>query len=249
MSAIYDDRTIDRFFAKVEKLADPDGCWLWTGQKTRRGIPSMYINSQNYLAPVRRVSYELHYGRVPKGQTVKVSCSNSECLNPSHLKLSASQRSLSTEQRFWSRVDRSPGLGKGDCWLWTGARLSNGYGVFGLNGKSAYKTHRFSYELAHGEIGDGLFVCHKCDVKHCVNPDHLFAGTPRENALDMCAKGRHAQVKGEAHYSARLTEADIVAIRAMAESGMTHEAIAKLFPISRRHATDIINRGCWKHVA
>lgn len=72
----------------------------------------------------------------------------------------------------------------GGCWLWP---VSAGYGQF--KGKRA---HRLSYEAFKGPIPDGLFVCHKCDVPACCNPDHLFVGTASDNSLDMVKKGRHA---------------------------------------------------------
>ena len=74
------------------------------------------------------------------------------------------------------------------CWLWTGPS-SDGYGDFRIGGKRIL-AHRLSYELHIGPIPDGMFVCHKCDVRCCINPAHLFAGTSGDNALDMYAKGR-----------------------------------------------------------
>src|SRR5690349_17498383 len=75
------------------------------------------------------------------------------------------------------------------CWLWSAAQTVGGYGKFKVRGSSA-RAHRFSYEHASGSIPDGMFVCHRCDEPRCVNPDHLFLGSPKENMLDMVAKGR-----------------------------------------------------------
>jgi hypothetical protein len=82
-----------------------------------------------------------------------------------------------------SRISPEPTSG---CWLWASTYDSFGYGV--LRNK---KAHRLSWQAYRGEIPDGMFVCHKCDVPECINPDHLFLGTPRENAQDMVRKGRH----------------------------------------------------------
>ncbi len=92
--------------------------------------------------------------------------------------------------RFWAKVDKS-----GECWLWTGARSGrNRYGYFGLGGKrdGIARAHRVAYELTIGSIPDGMVVCHKCDTPHCVNPSHLFVGTPKDNTEDMLRKGRAA---------------------------------------------------------
>ena len=114
----------------------------------------------------------------------------------------------STLARFWAHVVKTD-----TCWLWTGPRLPGGYGRLG----SRY-AHRLSYELANGPIPTGLFVCHRCDVRACVNPDHLFVGTQADNVRDCVAKSRQADPArtrhvGESNGRAKLTERDVVQIR------------------------------------
>ena len=87
--------------------------------------------------------------------------------------------------RFWRRVNKTD-----TCWWWTGTVATHGYGTMSINSEPRL-MHRFSYELHKGPVPEGLFVCHRCDNKRCVNPDHLFTGTHQDNMRDMVEKGRH----------------------------------------------------------
>src|SRR5688572_3279701 len=89
-------------------------------------------------------------------------------------------------EKYADKIERIPFSG---CWIWTGAATSLGYGFLNQKGKT-FRVHRRVYEETYGPIQPGLFICHKCDVPACCNPNHLFAGTPRDNAMDMVRKGR-----------------------------------------------------------
>lgn len=98
------------------------------------------------------------------------------------------------------------------CTLWTGTKDSGGYGRV-YWGNAAYSAHRFSYELTNGPIPDGMLVCHKCDTPSCINPDHLFLGSPQDNMNDKIAKGRAPRMAGEGAPNAKLTWAAVRDIR------------------------------------
>lgn len=95
---------------------------------------------------------------------------------------------LTPLEKFWKYVRRTDG-----CWEWTGGitgRPGSGYGAISLGYGQQIKAHRFSYEIHHGPIPDGLYVCHSCDNPKCVNPSHLYAGTATDNNRDTIARNR-----------------------------------------------------------
>jgi hypothetical protein len=108
-------------------------------------------------------------------------------------------------------------------------------------------AHRFSYELHKGKIPEGLCVCHHCDNRACVNPDHFFWGTNADNTRDRDAKGRKAF--GEKHGAAKLTEKDVIQIKNMLNSGMTEASIARFFNSPHSRIAAIKLGRSWKWVS
>lgn len=148
----------------------------------------------------------------------------------------------SPETRFWEKVNK---LGKHECWNWAAMKRS-GYGMMRVGGKMT-GAHRFSYELAYGEVPKELDVLHRCDNPSCVNPNHLFLGTHRENMLDCVRKGRRPYHKGESHHNSKLTKTKVLKIRALA-STIPFVAIANRFGISPPQVRNIVLRHQWTHV-
>jgi len=126
------------------------------------------------------------------------------------------------------------------CWNWIGHVHHTGYGMYRSN-----LAHRFSYTMQNGSIPDGLWVLHKCDNRKCVNPSHLFLGTPQDNIDDMMAKGRGNKARGEAVGNSRLSAVDIVAIR---NDVRTQKQIAGDYGISCSTVQAIKAKRIWAHV-
>lgn len=129
---------------------------------------------------------------------------------------------------------------EGDCLVFTGARREKGYGVTRYQGRSR-STHRLSWELHNGPIPDGLLVLHTCDNPPCCRIEHLTLGTHQDNERDAMARGRtrlRARFGSQSH-SARLTDEEVTAIRALAGTA-TYTDIARRFGISKGHARLLI---------
>lgn len=145
------------------------------------------------------------------------------------------------EERFWGKVRKGDG-----CWEWCGTRDSHGYGVLSFGGTGHKKAHRVSWELCAGLIPDGLFVCHHCDNPSCVNPAHLFLGTPRDNYEDMVAKGRRAPLlRGESHPNSVLTWDGVLSARAAWEAGEPQRSIADRLGVSQSSISGALTGETW----
>lgn len=136
----------------------------------------------------------------------------------------------SEEQRFHQKYIADEVSG---CWIWQAARSGRGYGTMKIGGRKE-AAHRISYELHKGPIPEGMLGCHKCDVRLCVNPDHIFLGTNLDNTQDMISKGRQRYVgqKGAANPKAILKDADVKQIIMLIAKGLNNRAIANRFGVS-----------------
>jgi hypothetical protein len=128
------------------------------------------------------------------------------------------------------------------CWLWQG-RVSTGGYAFMYWMKTNVVAHRVSYLIHRGPIPRGMLVCHTCDVRHCINPDHLFLGTTKDNAIDMVQKKRHRY--GENATCVKLSNRQVMSIRA---SNVSSNILCKKYGVSGYTIRSIRSRTTWKHL-
>lgn len=158
-----------------------------------------------------------------------------------------------TEQRFWKFVDKA---GPDECWLWNGNRnrragetgVRTAHGTIRHNRKTTVAS-RVSWELHFGIIPESMCVCHKCDVPLCVNPNHLFLGTQKENVADAYKKGRLHIRKGTEVNTNKLTENQVRLIRSsyVKKYGALKE-LSDIYGVTQTTILNIVTRRIWKHI-
>jgi hypothetical protein len=137
-------------------------------------------------------------------------------------------------ERFWNNVSVKSDK---ECWEWQGTKTAAGYGVIWYDNKLQY-SHRIALELNNKAIPNRWHACHTCDNPSCVNPNHLYVGTPQDNMNDKVSKGRH--IFGEKHPNAKLTDKEVNEIRVLFEDGMWQTDLAKVFNVDPSHISRIV---------
>lgn len=139
--------------------------------------------------------------------------------------------------KFWKKVSK---IDNG-CWVWLGSKDKNGYGVVRRNNKT-YFAHRYSFYLENNYFPSKLYVLHKCDNTACVNPNHLFLGTQKDNMDDMKSKGRDNRYSG----NRKLSLNEVKEIRSKLANGKRNKDVAIEYKISVHHVSKIKNNIYWK---
>lgn len=207
-----------------------DTCWLWHGP-LKKGRPTYF----GYGYSIVRIVYNLVTNtEIPMQARVYRSCGNTLCVNPDH-------QIVGDEARFNFFITKTE-----TCWLWNGWRDEHGYGHFNY-GDSKTSAHRYAWELVNGPITDGLFVCHHCDNPPCVNPKHLFLGTPADNSKDMSNKGRAYSPKGTKNKNHTFTDEQVLEIRSL-KANQPVTKTAKEYGVTHSAISNILLGKTWKHL-
>jgi HNH endonuclease len=160
--------------------------------------------------------------------------------------MSKNRKVRDVRERFFEKVDT--GNTVNGCWLWLAGKNHQKYGRFYYDGWDQ-PAHRVAYILANGPVDPKLLACHSCDQPSCVNPSHIFMGTQKQNMEDCKKKGRFATHIGEANPRARLTNAQVIQIRKLFDSGLyTRRALIKMYKIPASTLDNVIYRINWKHL-
>jgi hypothetical protein len=149
-------------------------------------------------------------------------------------------------KRFWEKVDRSDS----GCWNWKGYG-TKGYGMFRVSPDCKKLSHRISFELHNQRvIVPRMFIMHSCDNRKCVNPNHLSEGTNQDNMDDKVAKNRQSKLKGIDNPCSKLTELQVLEIRAKyaSEDRKTHVQLSEEYGVSKSLISFIVNRKAWGHI-
>ena len=143
-------------------------------------------------------------------------------------------------QKFWEKVDTNSN--PEGCWEWTAHIKNTGYGQFGPRNRGA---HRVSWEMHFGAIPPGLLVCHHCDNRRCVRPDHLFVGTATDNLRDAARKGRTAT--GNRNHNAKLSDREVEELRGIGRR-ISQRKLARMYGVSQTTIRDSQKGATWRHV-
>lgn len=149
--------------------------------------------------------------------------------------------------KFWKKVEvRSIE----ECWNWKG-EIRARYGYFKPSNEKGYRAHRFAWMATFGKIPPNIFVCHACDNPICVNPNHLWLGTAKDNAQDMIQKGRASKIRafGEKSGKSVLTEEKVKQILDMHRTGKySHRQLARIMSVSKSAIQSVLYNRTWKHI-
>jgi predicted XRE-type DNA-binding protein len=190
---------------------------------------------------VGRIAYILRHGSIPEDHAIYRRCSNVKCIRPVHLH-PVNVRALLRE--LLANIPNDPN----QCMEWPLSRDKLNYGrITGSSGTRVEFVHRAAWEIVHGPIPDGMFVCHDCpngDNPACFRPSHMFLGSAADNQADSKKKG--TAVRGERVGTSKLNAEEVKEIRRLRQRGVEQKQIGKRFGVTQSTISEIVRRKKWR---
>lgn len=172
--------------------------------------------------------------KVTSGHTKSCGCMNST-------------KEFGYNEKIKNKIINNVTLTNNECWEWNKS-LRLGYAQIIAFGQSWF-GHRLSYKIFKGDFPNDLFVCHRCDNKKCINPEHLFLGTPKDNVIDMMNKGRQNHAKGTNAGRAKLCDSKVLEARRLYKyENIGYSKLARRYGVTSRTIYSAVNGKTWKHL-
>jgi len=143
------------------------------------------------------------------------------------------------------RIFKKKLVSSSGCWIFTGGLSWNGYGRISMANERHARPHRIIWESINGKIDSNLDVCHRCDVRNCFNPSHLFLGTRKENMQDAVKKGRTQ--RGQTHSKAKLSNFEVLEIRSF-KNIVSQRILSEAYGVKQGIISMIQNKKIWRHI-
>lgn len=257
----YSQKDIERFYSKINIITEGPyiGCWDTNYAHNKKDYTLIGVNNSMILC--HRFMYQIHHPKENiKNIDINQSCNHNWCVNPDHLICENLEiiesngpfpYTMNDINRFYNKIIIENGLNT-SCWKSEYTHDKDGYVIFSIsNNKIKYqvKGHRFMYQIHHPEEDiQFLDVCHLCDHPWCINPDHLWLGTDKENVADRNNKNR--QAKGSRIGKSELIEEDVVNILndILCNKCNRVSELSKKYRISRNVINGILNKKAWKQI-
>jgi hypothetical protein len=219
----------------LDRILFSDKCWKWVGGTTAGRVGIISVGAHGSVS-ARSMAWVMFKGEpFCRGVPIVTTCGETLCVSPKHL----ARRRDTYESRFWAIVEKT-----NHCWRWNGLKSTDGYGSFFMG--RLMNAHRASWIINVGKIPAGMSVLHKCDVRECVNPQHLFLGDQLDNMRDCSEKKRFNDRRGGLNPRAKLTAETVATIRRLHSNGSSGGLLAEMFGVGKTTVYHAINGDTWR---